>query len=276
MFQLTSSNLPLESIVASPAPIFTIWRQESRGMGPILQVNCYGNWWENPGWQVETLPLGAPSGIGKYCQIALDSDITVTAIPSWGQVDNAIAARPDTFWQSDSLNLYQQNLPTPTIAAVTIDTTAPVAISANYIVQVPTGFTATSVSSLGLTFTNGGGVGNFSQNGNTVTIYGSAAYSLSFGQDLLITGNLELASPQILSSVVSFYLGDVIYLDRIEWAGHNFSPAKTADSPQLWEFTWDGSGHIANLFLDSACIPYFPALQTIQIAQSSGVINFNR
>ena len=225
MFRLTSSNLPLVATRPKLAPAFTVWGGESRGTGPILRVNCYGNWQQNPGWELESVSLGEPAAVGKYYRQSVS--VQIQQIPLWSRVENAIASTPDTFWQSESaIHLYQSSsLPVNAMVAQTVF--APPADESNYLITVP-GVTVTSISSGGLIFTLGTGVGNFSQDGDAIAIYGDAAYSLDLGQELVVSGEIELSFSTPYLSIASFYLPDVAYCDRIDWAGHSFSPARDA------------------------------------------------
>ena len=281
MFRLTSVNLPKKKITRIAAPCCRTWRSDGRGTGPILRVNCYGAWWENPGWELDSVPLGKPIATGRYYQTSTPA--VISSIPGWREVDSAllaggaITATPDTFWQSNGIiNLYQHSLEIPLVTDATLVLPAPPPVSNNYVIAVPTNFIVTSISSEGLVFTPGAVTGNFIQSDTAITIYGSAAYSFSVGQELLITGSLEFDSFKEISSIASFHLEDVAYLDKIGWVGRNFSPAKSAASPQLWEFTWNGDTHTANLFLKPTSLPYFPDAKETVISRSSGIINFNR
>lgn len=276
MFRLTSSNLALNSKPNQLAPLFTIWQQDEQGTAPILRINCYSEWLNETGWELENILLGIPD-IGSYYRLLLDSRLVVERIFGWRQIVNALEARAETFWQADKIiYLYQQNVELPNFIIATFHTNSPGQIAGNYIVELPIGFTATIIISEGLVFNSGTGIGNFAQNNNIVTIYGNSAYSMEFGQELLIEGELITSSFEKTSTIASFYLEEVIYLDKIEWAGHNFSVAKTATSPKLWEFTWNRETKIANLFIDFNCIPYFEPEQINVITKSSGIINFNR
>ncbi|MCC5617464.1 hypothetical protein LC605_20715 [Nostoc sp. CHAB 5836] len=274
MFRLTSTNLPLVGTRAKLAPAFTIWQENDRGTGAILRVNCYGHWQENPGWELDTLPLGAPTATGKYYRQVVSAQIQQIAL--WGKVESAIASTPDTFWQSDTeIHLYQKNSALPTSAVVIAAVTAPPAVGNNYAIALDR-MNATSISSDGLIFTPGIGVGNFSQEEDTVTIYGDAAYSLNLGQELLITAEIELSFSSPYLSIASFYLPDIAYCDRIDWAGHSFSPAREVLSPQKWEFTWDAIAKVANLFLEATSMPYFEPIQATHVPSGLGAIKIIR
>lgn len=276
MFRLTSVNLPAEKIKRKTAPAFRLWCSDGRGAGPILRVNCYGAWWENPGWELNTVALGKPIATGRYYQVSTPA-VIITSIPKWTEVESAVVATPDTFWQFNGIvNFYQCNLEIPSVAIASLVIPAPSPIGNNYAIAVPANFTVTTISSEGLVFTIGTETGSFTQSSTSVTIYGSPAYSLSLGQELLITGNLEFNSFEEISSIAQFYLEDVVYLDKIGWAGHNLSVAKSAFSPQLWEFTWNGNTHTTNLFLKSTSMPSFPSTKEMVISRSSGIINFGR
>lgn len=272
MFRLTSTNLPLVATQSKPAPVFTIWSGENRGTGPVLRVNFYGNWIENPGWELDAVPLGMPFATGKYYLTPFTP--AIQQIDQYAKVENAIASSPNTFWQSaTSLSLYQTST-LPTSAVVTSTISAPPAVANNYTFSTPVA--VTSISSGGLTFTNGTGIGNFSQDGQIVTIYGDAANSLILGQELVAIGATMPVFPEAISAIASFYLPDTVYCDRIDWVGKSFSPALDASSPQKWEFTWDVQRKVANLFLPQTSMPYFPESRVDYISHGSGVVDFQR
>ncbi|MBN3946416.1 MAG: hypothetical protein HWQ38_07960 [Nostoc sp. NMS7] len=272
MFRLTSTNLPLVATQPRPAPSFTIWSGENRGTGLVLRVNFYGNWIENPGWELDAVPLGKPFATGKYYVTPFTP--VIQQIAQYVGVENAIASSPNTFWQSaTSLSLYQGST-LPANAVVTSSVSAPPAVANNYIFS--TSIAVSSITSGGLTFTNGTGIGNFSQNGQIVTIYGDAAYSLILGQELVVIGDVIPIFLEAISAIASFYLPDTVYCDRIDWVGKSFSPARDALSPQIWEFTWDVERKVANLFLPSTSMPYWTESHVDYILNSSGVVDFNR
>lgn len=119
----------------------------------------------------------------------------------------------------------------------------------NYKVVLPTSDIAvTSILSQGLQFlpaTQSRPLpGEFQQLGAQLIICGSPQFHLDLGQDVVITGNttLSLAGTALLK-VATFYLPTVVYLEKIEWLGISFSPAKDARNPQSNEFVWDKSGY---------------------------------
>ncbi len=271
MFRLVSPNLTQNTVNNKLAPTFIVWINNYRQTAPILRINCYANWWTNPGWELENVVLEIPFAIGKYWKTTSVS--IAKQISLWQKTVDAASAIPDTFWQyENNIYLYQKNLEIPAFLVAEIEVPTP----ANYIVELAEDFIATSIASEGLIFTSGDGIGSFSQTGKILTIHTNEQVSLEVGQKLSITGELEIGEFEYLSAVVSFYLPNVEYLDRIEWAGHNFSPAKVSASPKVWEFTWNKSQRIANLFLTENSLPYFKESSINKVTEISGSINFNR
>jgi hypothetical protein len=270
MFRLTSQNLS-NKVNNKLAPVFIIWKGDYRQTAPILQVNCYASWWMNPGWELENIALEVPFAIGKLYK--LHSIPKAKQISLWETKTDAVSSMPDTFWQyKEDIYLYQRDLEIPAFFIAEIEVATP----ANYTIELIEGFVANTITSEGLIFTIGNEAGNFNQVDNILTVYTNEQISLEVNQKLLITGEFEFGQIEYLSDVVSFHLPEIEYLDRIEWAGHNFSPSKIAGSPKLWEFTWNKSNHIANLFLAHNSLPYFEELSVNKIAEISGIINFDR
>lgn len=259
MFLLVNSNLPASPIpLESPGPLCTVFMPNA-GMGPLLKVDTQSS--ISSGWTTQQLPIEVPAYTGNYYQISLPVTPDTVTIAGYNESDSAVDAVPNNYWLDDDLlNLYAGT--TFSEFQLSYTASAPYPISNNYTFTLPAGLTVTGVVSEGLTFTPGSSVGNFSQSGTTLTVFGSSLYNLPYGQDVSVTGSLSITLPTANCAIASFYFPTAQFVDAMDWAGVAFNPMQDDQNPQLSEFSWNQPTQTVNVFLPISSMPNYPASTT--------------
>lgn len=275
MFRLTSTNLPIAPKGFKLAPAFTIWGQ-TQGMGAVLKINTFAQWLNNPGWEIDTLPLGDPISVGKYSYLVFPHELVDVQINPYQVKEDSIEAIANNFWFSgQTIHFYEVDL-IPTEAKITFAIATPIPENNIYTIELPDGFVASKVSYDGLAFSLGMGAGTFSQSGSTLSITGSASYALPVGELIYITGDFTFVPPTPELAIATFYLPQILYLDRFDWVGKSFSPTEDAIAPQAFEFTWSEEIQVANAFLPFNSMPGVAIADVQSIFQDSNTVNFDR
>lgn len=240
MFRLNNPDLPLSPSDSSKMGLICrLWIPSGRGMGSLLKINTYANWWTNPGWLTDSLTPEKPDLLGEYCVVDVGAGVVSARILGYKLVANASEALSDGFWfEGNNLHLYRKNAVTH--ANITISTTIPFSLSTEYIISVPNNFTVESISV----------DGSFAQSGTSLTV---TSTGLVAGESLEIFGILTISSTAICS-IASFFL-EVNFLDQVDWLGRSFRPIQDLLKPQILEFTWSQELRLANIFVDSNLLP---------------------
>lgn len=261
MFRLNNPNLPI-----SPEPLSNMgsvcrfWYSETnRGMGPLLRINTYANWWTNPGWVVDDLNPDKPDFIGDYSTVAVNAELSDVRIVGYQKVSSADESLPDSFWFSpNKIHLYQKTLPTEAVITFTSSI-----LSINpYVISVPDNFTTNSIYP----------GDSFIQSGLSLTIESSEL--LSIGDSITVSGLLTI-SPVIQCAIASFLL-PIEFLDQVDWIGKSFRKCSDTINPALWEFTWNQPSKLANVFVGRNYLPDFPETTQDTGIQAISSITYDR
>jgi hypothetical protein len=261
MFRLNNVDLPV-----SPEPLSNMgsvcrfWYSETdRGMGPLLRVSAYANWWTNPGWTVDDLNPEKPDFIGDYSTVSVNAELADVRIVGYKKVSSADEALPDSFWFStDKIHFYQKTVPTE--AAITF--TSSILSTAPYTISIPDNFTPAAISP-GESFT---------QSGASLTI--ESTELLVIGDLITVIGTLAI-NPVVQCAIASFIL-PVEFLDQVDWIGKSFRSCKDIINPVLWEFTWNQPSKVANTFIDRNYLPNFQENNQITGIQGIGSLTYDR
>jgi hypothetical protein len=262
MFRLNNPDLPLSPSDSSKmGPVCRLWIPSGRGMGSLLKVNTYANWWTNPGWATDLLTPEKPDLLGEYCVVDVGAEVVSARILGYKPVANASEALPDSFWfEGSNIHLYKKNAATQ--ANITVSTTIPFSLSTEYIISVPDDFTVESVSV----------DGTFSQSGTNLAVNSTG---LVAGESIEISGVL-IISPVTICAIASFFL-DINFLDQVDWLGRSFRPIQDLLKPQILEFTWSQELRLANIFVDFNLLPEWgEATGSGGAIQSIGSITYDR
>jgi hypothetical protein len=261
MFRLNNVDLPV-----SPEPLSNMgsvcrfWYSETdRGMGPLLRVSAYANWWTNPGWTVDDLNPENPDFIGDYSTVSVNAELVDARIVGYKKVSSADEALPDSLWFSaNKIHLYQKTIPTE--AAITF--TSSILSTAPYTISIPDNFTPAAISP-GESFT---------QSGASLTI--ESTELLVIGDLITVIGTLAI-NPVVQCAIASFIL-PVEFLDQVDWIGKSFRSCKDIINPVLWEFTWNQPSKVANTFIDRNYLPNFQENNQITGIQGIGSLTYDR
>ena len=261
MFRLNNVDLPV-----SPEPLSNMgsvcrfWYSETdRGMGPLLRVSAYANWWTNPGWTVDDLNPEKPDFIGDYSTVSVNAELVDARIVGYKKVSSADEALPDSLWFSaNKIHLYQKTIPTE--AAITF--TSSILSTAPYTISIPDNFTPAAISP-GESFT---------QSGASLTI--ESTELLVIGDLITVIGTLAI-NPVVQCAIASFIL-PVEFLDQVDWIGKSFRSCKDIINPVLWEFTWNQPSKVANTFIDRNYLPNFQENNQITGIQGIGSLTYDR
>lgn len=262
MFRLNNPDLPLSPSDSSKmSPICRLWIPSGRGMGSLLKINTYANWWVNPGWSTDSLTPERPDLLGEYCVVDVGAEVVSARILGYKPITNASEALPDSFWfNSNNIHLYKQNAVSQ--ANIAISATIPFSLSTEYIISIPDNFTVESIAV----------DGSFTQSGTNLTV---TSTELIAGESLEISGVLTI-SPTAICSIASFFL-DINFLDQVDWLGRSFRPIQDLLKPQILEFTWSQELQLANIFVDSNLLPVWgEATGSSGAIQSIGSITYDR
>lgn len=261
MFRLNNADLPV-----SPEPLSNMgsvcrfWYSETdRGMGPLLRVNTYANWWTNPGWTVDDLNPEKPDFIGDYSTVSVNAELVDVRIVGYKKVSSADEALPDSLWfSSNKIHLYQKTIPTEAI----ITFTSSILSTAPYTILTPDNFTPTAISP----------GDSFTQSGASLII--ASTELMAIGDSITVTGTLTI-NPVVQCAIASFIL-PVEFLDQVDWIGKSFRSCKDIINPVLWEFTWYQPSKLANAFIDRNYLPDFQENNQVTGIQGIGSLTYDR
>ena len=261
MFRLNNADLPV-----SPEPLSNMgsvcrfWYSETdRGMGPLLRVNTYANWWTNPGWTVDDLNPEKPDFIGDYSTVSVNAELVDVRIVGYKKVSSADEALPDSLWFSvNKIHLYQKTIPTE----ATITFTSSILSTAPYTILTPDNFTPTAISP----------GDSFTQSGASLII--ASTELMAIGDSITVTGTLTI-NPVVQCAIASFLLS-IEFLDQIDWIGKSFRSCKDIINPMLWEFTWYQPSKLANTFIDRNYLPDFQEDNQVTGIQGIGSLTYDR
>lgn len=275
MIRLDNDDLPT-SVAAGAyrAPLLRL----GQATAPWLKVNFYARYGEDPGFDPVEEPMPSPLAVGYLYTWALPfttASITqVGAEPVWPNADDP---RHGYGWHDSTRLLLYSSLVTAgeaiAIKAVA-QTQSPLPDqSFVYSLDISTweDFTASKITSEGLTFNlaaNPGApvVGEFTQSGGAIALYGSATYRVRPFANLEIEGTWGTTVPTASAVMASYDVrGLVDYLDRIDHLGVAFLPVQDPYAPAAGSFYY-----VHPRLTLVAPVAVAPALQT-QLTQSQSL-----
>lgn len=240
MFRLNNANLPISpESLSNMGSVCRFWYSPiNRGMGPLLRVNTYANWWTNPGWIIDDLNPEQPDFIGDYSIVEVNTELVDVRVVGYQQVSSADKSLLDSFWfESNKIHFYQKSIPGQVV--ITLDSL--VLSVSPYKISVPDNFVVNSIYP----------GDSFSQSGLNVIIQSTEL--LAIGDVITVKGILTI-NPIVQCAIASFIL-PIEFLDQVDWIGKSFQNCKDIINPRLWEFTWSQSDRLANLFVDRNYLP---------------------
>lgn len=236
MFRLTGTDLPASRQgTACVAPAFRVWQGSARGMGVLARINTYANY-SIPGFDIRQLDIPRPIATGFLFKLLPPFAFKTPHLEGFQLLPEAINPLPKMFWVGDDvINIYAPQQFAPPSLTITLLASVPIPGQA---IAIVSGFTVTSVSYQGLSIP-------FTQMGLALTL--QSEYAVAVGDELEVVGTY-VTDAQFVCYVASFLFSDLDYVDRFDYMGTNFTPARDATNPQVGEFVWSETLKLCTVF----------------------------